>query len=145
MSRRNEREVVFQLLFETEFHTAEPPSAIYAAALELREMEETPYIRDTYFGALEHRAEVDDLIAQNARKWKLSRMAVVTRSILRLCVYEILWGEVPPRATINEAVELAKVYDDEAAPAFINGILNQIARQSGKLSTPETDAPTDAE
>jgi len=72
-------------------------------------------------------------------------MAVVTRSILRLCVYEILWGEVPPRAAINEAVELAKVYDDEAAPAFINDILNQIARQSGKLSTPETDAPTDAE
>lgn len=145
MSRRKEREVVFQLLFETEFHPSETPSAIFANAFELRDLEETPYIRDTYFGALEHRAETDELIAQNARKWKLSRMAAVTRSILRLCVYEMLWGEVPPRAAINEAVDLAKVYDDEAAPAFINGILNQIAHQSGKLSSPETDAPADDE
>ena len=48
-------------------------------------------------------------------------------------------GEVPPRAAINEAVELAKIYDDDAAPAFINGILNQIARESGKLVAPEVD------
>ena len=145
MSRRKEREEVFQLLFETEFHSSETPSVTYANALELRGVEETPYIRDTYFGALEHREETDDLIAQNAHKWKLSRMAAVTRSILRLAVYEILWGEVPPRAAINEAVELAKTYDDDAAPAFINGILNQIARASGKLGDPAPDAAADAE
>jgi N utilization substance protein B len=70
-------------------------------------------------------------------------MAAVTRSILRLAVYEILWGEVPPRAAINEAVELAKLYDEEAAPAFINGILNQIAKENGKLG--ETEKADDAE
>ncbi len=145
MSRRKEREIVFQLLFETEFHPSQTPSAIYANALELRDAEDTPYIRDTYFGAMEHREETDAHIAENARKWKLSRMAAVTRSILRLAVYEILWGEVPPRAAINEAVELAKTYDDDAAPAFINGILNQIARASGKLVDPVTDAAADAE
>lgn len=145
MSRRKEREVVFQLLFETEFHPSVAPSAIYANALELRGEEDTPYIRDTYFGCVERREDTDAHIAQNARKWKLSRMAAVTRSILRLAVYEILWGEVPPRAAINEAVELAKIYDDDAAPAFINGILNQIARESGKLSDPAADKPADAE
>ncbi len=124
---------------------SETPSVIYANAFDLRDMEETPYIRDTYFGALEHREETDALIAQNAHKWKLSRMAAVTRSILRLAVYEILWGEVPPRAAINEAVELAKIYDDEAAPAFINGILNQIARESGKLAAPAETETESAE
>ena len=124
---------------------SETPSVIYANAFELRGMEETPYIRDTYFGALEHRAETDALLAQNAHRWKLSRMAAVTRSILRLAVYEILWGEVPPRAAINEAVELAKIYDDEAAPAFINGILNQIAKESGKLTAPAETETESAE
>ncbi|MBQ5886351.1 MAG: transcription antitermination factor NusB, partial [Clostridia bacterium] len=89
--------------------------------------------------------DIDAQIAQNARKWKLSRMAAVTRSILRLAVYEILWGEVPPRAAINEAVELAKLYDEEAAPAFINGILNQIAKESGKLGETESEKTDDAE
>jgi N utilization substance protein B len=72
-------------------------------------------------------------------------MAAVTRSILRLAVYEILWGEVPPRAAINEAVELAKLYDEEAAPAFINGILNQIAKENGKLGETEPEKADDAE
>lgn len=133
------------MLFETEFHSSETPSVTYANALELRGVEETPYIRDTYFGAMERREDIDAQIAQNARKWKLSRMAAVTRSILRLAVYEILWGEVPPRAAINEAVELAKIYDDEAAPAFINGILNQIARESGKLAAPAETETESAE
>ena len=145
MSRRKEREEVFQLLFEAEFHSSETPSVTYANALELRGVEETPYIRDTYFGAMERREDIDAQIAQNARKWKLSRMAAVTRSILRLAVYEILWGEVPPRAAINEAVELAKLYDEEAAPAFINGILNQIAKESGKLGETESEKTDDAE
>lgn len=145
MSRRKEREEVFQLLFETEFHSSETPSVTYANALELRGVAETPYIRDTYFGAMERREDIDAQIAQNARKWKLSRMAAVTRSILRLAVYEILWGEVPPRAAINEAVELAKLYDEEAAPAFINGILNQIAKENGKLGETEAEKADDAE
>jgi len=94
---------------------------------------ESPYIRDTYFGTVENRAETDKLIAESAHKWKISRMAVVTRTILRLAVYEMMWGGIPPKAAINEAVEIAKIYDDDAAPAFINGILNQIARKNGLI------------
>ena len=82
----------------------------------------------------------DAELEKSAVKWKVSRMARVTRSILRLAVYELLHAEnsIPPKAVINEAVELAKEFDDDAAPAFINGILNKIARDNGKLGEAET-------
>jgi len=125
---------VFQLLFETEFHSDMTPSAVYLNAAAAREIEETPYIHDTYFGVMEKKEEADALISQFSRRWKLSRMAVVTRNLLRLAAYEMTWGGVPPKAAINEALEIAKIYDDDAAPAFINGILNQIAREKGLLA-----------
>ena len=134
MNRRKERETVFQLLFETEFHRDRTPSEVYMNAAADREIDETVYIRDTYFGVLENQSEADELIARFSKKWKLSRMSVVTRNLLRLAVYEMNWGNVPPKATINEALELVKVYDDDGAPAFINGILNQIAHDQGLLS-----------
>ncbi len=143
MTRRQQRETVFQLLFETEFHPSTPPSELYANGLTDKDVKESEYIRDTYFGTVERAAEVDEKIAACAHKWKVSRMAVVTKSILRLAVYEMLWGGIPPKAAINEAVELAKIYDDDAAPAFINGILNQIARGAGLIGA-ET-AATDGE
>jgi len=137
MNRRKERETVFHLLFESEFHREVPPSQVYMNALEAREIEESEYIRGTYFGTMEKRDEADTRIAQFAKKWKLSRMSVVTRNILRLAVYEMLWGQVPPKAAINEALEIDKIYDDDAAPAFINGILNQIARAEGLIEASE--------
>ena len=121
------------MLFETEFHSELPQSAVYLNALSSREIQETSYIHDTYFGSVERREEADDLIAAFARKWKLSRMSVATRSLLRLAVYEMVWGGVPPKVAINEAMELSKVYDDAAASPFINGILNQIAREKGLI------------
>jgi len=136
MNRRQERETVFQLLFETEFHADTAPSEVYHSARSAREITETDYIRETYFGTLENCDEADQLISQFSKKWKLSRMSVVTRSLLRLATYEMVWGGVPPKAAINEALEIAKIYDDEAAPSFINGILNQIAREKGLLSAP---------
>jgi N utilization substance protein B len=133
MTRREEREIVFQLLFETEFHADTSSSEVYMNSLAAENAVESPYIRDTYFGTVENRAETDKLIAESAHKWKISRMAVVTRTILRLAVYEMMWGGIPPKAAINEAVEIAKIYDDDAAPAFINGILNQIARKNSLI------------
>jgi len=134
MTRRQEREHVFQLLFETEFHTEIPASTVYHNAVISRDIPENSYIRDTYFGVSEKREEADALISRFAHKWKLSRMAAVTRNILRLAVYEMQWGQVPPKAAINEAIELAKIYDDPAATGFINGILNTIARDLGLIS-----------
>ena len=69
---------------------------------------------------------IDGVIGRHAKGWKTSRISKVSRSILRLCVYEMLYEEIPYSVSINEAVELAKKFDDEKARPFINGILNSV-------------------
>jgi len=144
MTRRQEREQLFRLLFEAEFHPDETPAEHFAASLAAWEIPDTPYIRDTYFGVLARREEIDALLGAHARGWKLSRMAAVTRTLLRLAVYEMLWGDVPARAAVNEALELAKIYDNPTAPAFINGVLHPIARERGLFGDAPQDASADA-
>ncbi len=150
LSRHESRRVVFTLLFAWEFHKEEKALDFYYANKEDAEVPYNDYIRDTFTGTAEHLSEIDAEIEKYAVKWKVSRMARVTRSLLRLAVYEILHTDTPARAVINEIVEFAKEYDDDASPAFINGILNNLARACGKIEDGETagitlDVPADAE
>lgn len=79
-------------------------------------------------GVIEHRAELDHLIASYAEDWTIERMPVIDRNLLRLGTFELLHlDDVPPAVTINEAVELAKTYSTEDSGRFINGILGRIA------------------
>ena len=137
LSRHESRRVVFTLLFAWEFHKEEKAIDFYFANKEDAEIPYNEYIRDTFTGTAEHLPEIDAEIEKYAVKWKVSRMARVTRSLLRLAVYEILYTDTPVRVVINEIVELAKEYDDEASPAFINGILNKLARACGKIEDGE--------
>ena len=78
-------------------------------------------------GTLSHRTEIDQFIKQNAINWSLERMAVVDRNILRYAVYELLYEDViPPKVTINEALDISKKYSTPKSSAFINGILDHI-------------------
>ena len=79
-------------------------------------------------------ADIDSLISTHAVGWKIKRMSKVTISILRLAVYELKFTDTPPKAVINEAVEIAKEYDDDKAAPFVNGILNKFARSEGYIS-----------
>ncbi len=79
-------------------------------------------------GTMAHLAEIDAAIAERAEHWKIERMPVVDRNILRLGVYELLYrDDIPPKVSINEAVDLAKRYCDEPSGAFINGVLDNLA------------------
>ena len=74
-----------------------------------------------------HAQEIDDKISQYATNWQLKRMAVIDRNVLRIGVFELLYtADIPPKATINEAVELAKKYGDLESSKFVNGILDKI-------------------
>lgn len=127
MNRREARQAAFELLFETEFKTDEAREAIYALSTDNREIENDPYVYDAYFGVGEHLAELDELINRHAKGWKTSRISKVSRSILRLCVYEMLYcKDIPINVSINEAIELAKSFDEEKARPFVNGVLNGI-------------------
>jgi len=78
-------------------------------------------------GIEENLQEIDDKISQHATNWQLKRMAVIDRNVLRLGVFELLYTtDIPPKVTINEAVELAKKYGDLESSKFVNGILDKI-------------------
>ncbi len=78
-------------------------------------------------GTMEHTAELDKIIQENAAHWSLARITAVERSILRLAAFELLYrDDIPERVAINEAIELAKTYGSEESGAFVNGILDQI-------------------
>jgi transcription antitermination protein NusB len=81
-------------------------------------------------------SEVESLDAQAARaseNWRIDRIAVVERNILRLGIHELRRGEVPPKVAIDEAVHLAHWFGDARAPGFVNGILDGVARSLGRL------------
>ena len=94
-------------------------------------------------GCLRERDALDEAIVEVARNWQLARMAVIDRNILRLAVYELLYlDDVPPKVVINEACEVARLFCDENAVRFVNGLLDRASR----LDDPgpaETDGTTE--
>lgn len=84
-------------------------------------------------GTMENILRIDKIIARYATNWQIKRMAVVDRNILRLATYELLFlEEIPPKVSINEAVEIAKRYGDIESGKFVNGILDKINKVEGK-------------
>ncbi len=127
INRREAREAVFTLLFETEFRRDETFETIFETSAENREIGEDAYIRRVYFGVCENRDRLDEIINRHAKGWKMTRISRVSRSLLRLSAYEMLYCEdIPNSVSINEAVELCKKFDEEAARPFVNGVLNGI-------------------
>lgn len=130
INRTQAREAVFELLFETEFKSAEAREDIFALSCENREIEANEYIKNAYFGVCEHQEEIDALIGKYARGWKTARISRISRSILRLSIYEMLYlRDIPASVSINEAIELCKKFDEESARAFVNGILNSVKEE----------------
>ena len=92
-------------------------------------------------GVLEKKKELDALIGKYATNWKISRMPIVDRNILRAGVYELMWmDDVPAKVTVNEAIELAKSFGDDDASKFVNGILDQVLTTEPSLEAKRRDA-----
>lgn len=134
MTRRESRICVFELLYEADFHKDTDPLAVYEKSLNAREEKGSEFAKNLFTVCAMNIDEIDKTIGSSAENWKMSRMSAVTKALLRMAVGEMLYTDVPPKACINEAVEIAKVYDDGKAPGFINGILNKIARAAGKIT-----------
>ncbi len=87
------------------------------------------FTEDIVRGVVAKQSEIDTVIAQYSANWKLSRMATVDRNILRMAVYELYWcKDIPAKVTLNEAIDIAKLYGTEDSGAFVNGILDQVAK-----------------
>ena len=133
MNRRSERETVFIMLFEVGFKKDEDANEFFSASLAEKNIEKSDYLEKVFMGVSEKEKEIDDIISENAKGWKLSRISRVAVCIMRISIFEMmtLSSEIPFAVSINEAVELAKKYDDDSAPKFVNGILNSVAQKLG--------------
>ncbi len=133
-TKNDRRDRVFQMLFSLDFNKERSNEEAFLAFFD--EGDTVPsdgYIRSTFTGAHEFAAEADAMIEADSKNWSVSRMSSVTRTILRLSIYELLCTSLPPKVAISEGVELAKKYGDDPEPAFVNGILNRIAKEKGKI------------
>ncbi|GIX46823.1 MAG: N utilization substance protein B [Candidatus Tectimicrobiota bacterium] len=136
--RRRAREAALQILYALDVSRQQTLEALRAPWIE----EMVPAAARDFTlalvrGAIEHRAEIDALIREWSEHWTLERIGVVERNILRLAIYELLYmPDIPPKVTINEAVELAKKYGDEEAFAFVNGILDRVSHELVQREAP---------
>lgn len=129
MNRIKEREQAFFLIFQNQFNAISDDDGISLYSENVEEVGE--YAKEVYRGVLEHKEELDEIIALFSNGWKLNRIPKVNLSILRLAVYEMKYNnDVPDSIAINEAVELAKKYSGKEDSAFINGILGAYSRSN---------------
>ncbi|MEC4676065.1 MAG: transcription antitermination factor NusB [Nitrospirota bacterium] len=135
MKRRNAREYALQMLFQHDFTGGgrEPGCPGDLMAEKGESADDRQFAEELVKGAIDRIEEIDGAIETATEHWKLERMAVVDRNILRVAVYEIIYrNDIPSAVTINEALEIAKKYSSSASAPFINGLLDKIARNIGK-------------
>ena len=137
MNRRKARELAFALIYELGVQTDKTADEIITDTAREQEFSPDDYIKSVVSGVEKEKDAIDALISEKAVGWKLERISGVSLAIMRLASYEMMNVEdVPFNVAINEAVELAKKYDHEKAPRFINGILNSIAEEK-RLKKPK--------
>jgi N utilization substance protein B len=140
--RRRAREAALQILYQTEVgqltmaDAARTHDAIGADAIELDDAARE-YAVQLARGSWEAKSALDAYIADAARNWRVERLAVIDRLLLRLAVHELLaYPDTPPRVVIDEAIELARLYSGEDAAKFVNGVLDGVftrLKQEGKV------------
>lgn len=130
MTRKEERELAFTLVFEKIFNEDQSVQEIVDAALEAELIEDNTFAVSLAQLASEHTQELDTLIAENSIGWRIERLPKVSLAILRLALCEIFYVEsIPVKVSANEAVELAKKFGTQDDASFINGILGKIIRE----------------
>ena len=156
-SRHLARSIAMQSLFEWDFRMSDegangaalPEGEDIASIVERNKQEFGPGLEEEYGfvdrivgGTIEHLPKLDAIIEQAAPAWPIDQITAVDRAVLRLGLYELLFGnrdEVPPKVAINEAIELAKAFGGESSGKFVNGVLGTVYREIGE---PGKEYPT---
>lgn len=130
LGKRKVRKFAFELIFGYEFNKEESPITYYERAYDnfVCEDDEESSVKSLFLGVCEKVNEIDEIISSNLNGWKLSRLSKAILSIMRVSVYEMKYASLAPAISINEAVELAKEYGEDGSVAYINGVLNTIAK-----------------
>ncbi len=128
--RRTSRELALQILFQREFTSQIDFDQFIAMLDEPVAKDIRDYTLKLVTGVSENKDQIDQWIQAASRHWKMERMSVVDRTILRLACYEIRMLNLKSHIAIDEAVEIAKKYGNTDSGAFVNGILDQISKES---------------
>ncbi len=129
-TRRKARELALQTLYQCELND-KPIEEAFGLVCEHFEAGEKaiPYARDLISGVTSQKTEIDSIIQTHAVNWRITRMSLIDRNILRLAAYEICFSDViPTTVAINEAIEIAKRFGTDESGAFINGILDALRK-----------------
>lgn len=134
MSRKIARELAFKVVFSMDFQheNEEIENLILNLKKETKDIneEDTEYIRNIVQGVLEKKEELDEKIKKYLKGWTMDRISRADLAILRLATYEILYREdIPYKVSVNEAVELAKIFSDSTSSSFVNGVLAGIVSE----------------
>ena len=137
-ARHHSRRAALQALYAHDLRAragggAEPAEAALEALAEHFELAPgaRAFAKELVLGVAAHREALDERLRAVAHHWRIERMAHVDRNLLRLAAFEILFQGTPPAVAIDEAVELAHEFGDEASPRFVNGVLDALVRQAG--------------
>ena len=142
IGRSRAREIVFQLLFQSEFQPAESRTdELEFIATRLHGNDNLiVFAQNLLSGVRAHREQIDEKLKNSAKNWSLPRMAPTDRSALRLGAYEIMYADTPAQVAINEAIELAKRFGRDSSGAFVNGILDRLIKDQDKAVPREAAA-----
>jgi N utilization substance protein B len=139
-SRRRSRQRALQILFLWDARRQSVDEAIDAYYDTLYSEEQPardPFVTDLVRGTVEHAAQIDEQISKHAEHWRMERMPIVDRNILRLAVFEMIHAGTPAAIGIDEALELARKFSNEESVQFVNGVLDAIRRDAPAVSDPQ--------
>ena len=128
-----------QSLYEWDFWGKDPVKLEQIIDHNLNEfgpgLEDSNFVRSLIKSVVKHLPQLDKIIEKSAPEWPLEQITIIDRNVLRIGLYELLFGsrqEVPPKVAINEAIELAKTFGGESSGRFINGVLGTVYREIGE-------------
>ena len=141
--RRKSREIALQMLYQLEM-SGQPPDVVIELYYELASDGEDknpdlakavrPFAEQLLYGVHAHRDELDAMIVAASENWRLERMSIIDRNVLRIALYEMLYcAEIPPKVSINEAIDLGKTFGSPDSGAFINGILDHLLPEANRV------------
>ena len=129
--RRKAREIALAFLYQWDVRGDEVlPELDELLVKDRREPDVADYVKVLVRGTIEKREDIDKRISEAAEHWRIERMAVVDRNVMRMATYEMAFrgDDVPAKVAINEAIELAKRFSTEQSGAFVNGVLDRVRR-----------------
>jgi N utilization substance protein B len=142
--RRRARELAMQALFYMDVHHNASPQMLQRFCDNfIPPQKARPFFLKLVNGVLESQPQIDALIEHFSKNWRINRMACVDRNVMRIAVFEMLFcQDIPPKVSINEAIDVGKKFGTEESGAFINGIIDRIriAIEKGEI---QIDRPTD--